>query len=115
MAGDPVVVFDNCDKPLGGDTLCSALTQEVIAARILGKSEVPRILTNALFMATGNNLEVMGDLGRRTLLCRIDTGEERPDQIEHKFSPIDEAQKDRPTLVVAGLTILRAYEAAGRP
>jgi hypothetical protein len=115
MAGDPVVVFDNCDRALGGDTLCSALTQEVIAARILGKSEVPRLLTNALFMATGNNLEVVGDLGRRTLLCRIDTGAERPDQIEHDFSPIEEARADRATLVVAGLTILRGYESAGRP
>lgn len=115
MAGDPVLVFDNCDRPLGGDTLCSALTQEVIAARILGKSEVPRVLTNAVFMATGNNLEVMGDLGRRTLLCRIDTGEERPDQIEHDFNPVEEARVGRAALVVAGLTILRAYEAAGRP
>ena len=115
MAGDPIIVFDNCDKPLGGDTLCSALTQEVIAARILGRSEVTRMLTNALFMATGNNLEVMGDLGRRTLLCRIDTGEERPDQIEHDFNPIVEARENRAELVVAGLTILRAYYAAGRP
>lgn len=115
MAGDPILVFDNCDRPLGGDTLCSALTQEVIAARVLGKSEVPRVLTNALFMATGNNIEVLGDLGRRTLLSRIDTGEERPDQIEHDFNPVEEARSDRAALVVAGLTILRAYEAAGRP
>jgi hypothetical protein len=115
MAGDPIIVFDNCELPLGGDTLCSALTQEIIASRILGKSEVPRLLTNALFMATGNNLEVMGDLGRRTLLCRIDTGEERPDQIEHDFQPVEEARENRAALVVAGLTILRAYEVAGRP
>lgn len=115
LAGDPILVFDNCDRPLGGDTLCSALTQEVIAARVLGKSEVPRVLTNALFMATGNNIEVLGDLGRRTLLSRIDTGEERPDQIEHNFNPVEEARSDRAALVVAGLTILRAYKAAGRP
>lgn len=115
MAGDPILVFDNCDRPLGGDTLCSALTQEVIAARVLGKSEVPRLLTNALFMATGNNLEVMGDLGRRTLLCRIDTGEERPDQIEHSFNPTKEARDNRALLVVASLTMLRAYLAAGCP
>jgi hypothetical protein len=57
----------------------------------------------------------MGDLGRRTLLCRIDTGQERPDQIEHDFSPVEEVRADRAALVVAGLTILRAYEAAERP
>lgn len=115
MAGDAVLVIDNCDRPLGGDTLCSMLTQEIIASRVLGKSEVKRMPTNALVMATGNNLEVVGDLGRRTLVCRIDTGAERPDQLEHGFSPTEEALRDRPTLVVAALTVLRAYVVAGRP
>lgn len=115
MAGDAVLVIDNCDRPLGGDTLCSMLTQEIIASRVLGKSEVKRMPTNALVMATGNNLEVIGDLGRRTLVCRIDTGAERPDQLEHGFSPTEEAMRDRPALVVAALTVLRAYVVAGRP
>lgn len=115
MAGDAVLVIDNCDRPLGGDTLCSMLTQEIIASRVLGKSEVKRMPTNALVMATGNNLEVVGDLGRRTLVCRIDTGAERPDQLVHGFSPTEEALRDRPALVVAALTVLRAYVVAGHP
>lgn len=115
MAGDAVLVIDNCDRPLGGDTLCSMLTQEIIASRVLGKSEVKRFPTNALVMATGNNLEVVGDLGRRTLVCRIDTGQERPDQVVHGFSPTEEALRDRPALVVAALTVLRAYVVAGYP
>lgn len=115
MAGDAVLVIDNCDRPLGGDTLCSMLTQEIIASRVLGKSEVKRMPTNALVMATGNNLDVVGDLGRRTLVCRIDTGAERPDQLVHGFSPTEEAMRDRPDLVVAALTVLRAYVVAGRP
>lgn len=115
MAGDPVLVIDNCDRPLAGDAICTALTQEFMAARILGKSELSRMPTNVLIMATGNNLEIAGDLGRRTLIVRIDTGAERPDQIEHDFDPRAEALSDRPELVVAALTILRAYLAAGRP
>lgn len=115
MAGDAVLVIDNCERPLGGDTLCSMLTQEFISARVLGKSEVKRLPTNALVMATGNNLEVIGDLGRRTLVCRIDTGQERPDQVSHGFSPVNEALLNRPALVVAALTVLRAYIAAGKP
>lgn len=115
MAGDAVLVIDNCERQLGGDTLCSMLTSEIIASRILGKSEMKQVLTNVLVMATGNNLEVVGDLGRRTLVCRIDTGAERPDQIEHSFELIDEVLADRPRLVVAALTILRAYVVAGKP
>ncbi|SMY07240.1 bifunctional DNA primase/polymerase [Flavimaricola marinus] len=115
MAGDAVLVIDNCERQLGGDTLCSMLTSEVIASRILGKSEMKQVLTNVLVMATGNNLEVVGDLGRRTLVCRIDTGAERPDQIEHSFDLIAEVLADRPRLVVAALTVLRAYVVAGKP
>lgn len=115
MAGDAVLVIDNCERPLGGDTLCSMLTSEVIASRILGKSEMKQVLTNVLVMATGNNLEVVGDLGRRTLVCRIDTGAERPDQIPHSFDLIDEALANRPRLVTAALTVLRAYVVAGKP
>lgn len=115
MAGDAVLVIDNCERPLGGDTLCSMLTQEIIASRVLGRSEVKRMPTNALVMATGNNLEVVGDLGRRTLVCRIDTGKERPDQEPHGFSPADMALQARPELVIAALTVLRAYVVAGRP
>jgi hypothetical protein len=115
MAGDAVLVIDNCERPLGGDTLSSMLTSEVIASRILGKSEMKQVLTNVLVMATGNNLEVVGDLGRRTLVCRIDTGAERPDQIPHSFDLVDEALATRPSLVTAALTVLRAYVVAGKP
>jgi hypothetical protein len=115
MAGDAVLVIDNCERPLGGDTLCSMLTSEVIASRILGKSEMKQVLTNVLVMATGNNLEVVGDLGRRTLVCRIDTGAERPDQIPHSFDLIHEVLANRPLLVTAALTVLRAYVVAGKP
>lgn len=113
MAGDAIIVIDNCDRALGGDTLCTILTQEVFRARVLGKSETPQLLTNVLVMATGNNLTIAGDLGRRTLICRIDTGEERPDQIRHTFNAQEEVLRDRPKLVAAALTILIAYVKSG--
>ncbi|WP_282027619.1 bifunctional DNA primase/polymerase [Ruegeria faecimaris] len=115
MAGDGIVVIDNCDRPISGDSLCTVLTTEEWGARILGKSEVAKTPTNALFMATGNNLEVAGDMGRRTLVCRLDPQTERPDLVEHDFDPREEAAENRTQLVAAGLTILRAYIAAGRP
>lgn len=109
MAGDAILVIDNCDRPLGGDALCTILTQEVYRARVLGKSETPELMTNVLVMATGNNLTIEGDLGRRTLICRIDTGAERPDEISHSFNAHEEVLRERPKLVAAALTILIAY------
>jgi len=115
MAGDPVIVIDNCDRPIEGDFLCSMLTQEWVQPRILGKSEVMRLPTRNLVVATGNNPEVAGDVTRWTLKCRLDAQVERPDQLQYDFDPRDEAYADRAQLVVAGLTVIRAYIAAGRP
>ncbi|WP_275788222.1 DNA-primase RepB domain-containing protein [Pararhizobium gei] len=115
MAGDPVIVIDNCDRPIEGDFLCSMLTQEWVQPRILGRSEMLRLPTRNLVVATGNNPEVAGDVTRRTLKCRLDAQVERPDQLQYDFDPRDEAYADRAKLVVAGLTVMRAYIFAGRP
>lgn len=115
MAGDQVIVIDNCDRAIEGDFLCSMLTQEMVQPRVLGKSEMRRLPTRCLVIATGNNLALSGDVTRRALLCRLDAGVERPDQRQFNFEPREEALAQRPQLVVAGLTILRAYIAAGRP
>lgn len=114
-AGDPMLVIDNCEQPIEGDFLCSMLTQEVVQGRILGKSEMVIMPTNALVMATGNNLTFAGDMTRRALICRINAGTERPDERRFDFDPRAVARANRPRLVVAGLTVLRAYVAAGRP
>ncbi len=115
MAGDQVVVIDNCRYAIEGDFLCTMLTQELVQPRVLGKSEMRRLPTRCLVMATGNNLVLSGDVTRRALICRLDAGIERPDQRQFDFDPRHEAVSDRPRLVAAGLTILRAYIAAGRP
>lgn len=115
IAGDQVIIIDNCDRPIQGDFLCSMLTQERAKPRILGKSEMRQVPTRCLVMATGNNLVLVGDITRRVLICRLDAEVERPDQRQFDFDPRQEAFEQRPELVVAGLTILRAYIAAGRP
>lgn len=115
MAGDPLIVIDNCERPIEGDFLCTMLTQEWVRARILGKSEMLRLPTRTLVIATSNNPQVAGDVTRRALKCRLDAQVERPDLLQYDFDPRDEAYAQRPELVVAGLTVIRAYIAAGRP
>ena len=114
-AGDPVILIDNCDHPVQGDFLCSMLTQQIVQTRILGKSERLILPCTALVMATGNNLTLAGDVSRRAVICRLDARIERPDERSFDFDPLAEIRAQRPALVVAGLTILRAYALAGRP
>lgn len=115
MAGDQVIVIDNCDRPIHGDFLCSMLTQERVRPRVLGKSEMRTLPTRCLVVATGNNLVLSGDVTRRALTCRLDSGVERPDQRQFDFDPRAEALAFRRILVAAGLTVLRAYISAERP
>ncbi len=115
MAGEQVIAIDNCEAPLGGEFLCAVLTQPVVRARILGRSEAPELPTNAFITATGNNLVLLGDMTRRALLCQLNPGTERPELREFESNPIRLAEQHRASLVAAGLTILRAYHVAGYP
>jgi hypothetical protein len=115
LAGETVIPIDNCEAPLGGEFLCTVLTQTVARTRILGRSEAPELPTNAMITATGNNLVLVGDLTRRAVLCRLDPQCERPELRRFEMDPLVEIKADRPMFLVAALTVLRSYWAAGRP
>ena len=115
LAGDQLIAIDNCDEPLGGQVLCQLLTQRAVRVRVLGRSEAPEMPSNALVTATGNNLVLAGDMTRRSLLCRIDPKEERPELREFAVNPVEMVRANRGGFVHAALTILRAYHVAGRP
>ena len=115
LAGDQVIAVDNCEAPLGGEFLCSLLTQQVVRPRILGRSEAPEMPAHALVTATGNNLVLVGDLTRRSVLCRLDAQQERPELRQFDTNPLDVVKADRGRYLIAALTVLRAYHIAGRP
>ncbi|WP_431285593.1 hypothetical protein ACQW02_12655 [Humitalea sp. 24SJ18S-53] len=115
LAGDQVIAIDNCESPLGGEFLCSMLTQRIVRARILGRSEAPELPSNACVTATGNNLVLVGDMTRRAVMCRLDPKHERPELRQFANSPIAEVKADRGRYLVAVLIVLRAYHVAGRP
>ncbi|HXG90536.1 MAG TPA: bifunctional DNA primase/polymerase [Vicinamibacterales bacterium] len=115
FAGDPVILIDNCERPVSGDFLCSMATSEVVQARILGLSERRVLPSTALVLLNGNNLTFAGDTSRRAVKCRLDAQVEQPDARTFDFDCHSEIRAARPELVVAGLTVLRAYVVAGRP
>ena len=116
MDGALCISLDNCTLPIEGDFLCSLLTAtDGVRARILGKSEVPKLPATTMLFATGNNLFVRGDMTRRVLRCRIDPGVERPETRHFDFDPVETAQRERGQYLAAVLTVLRAHTVAGRP
>lgn len=115
LEGDLIICYDNVDRPLGGAPICQALTQESITDRLLGASKIATAPTNALFLATGNNLVFEGDVTSRVLPCYIDPNCERPEERTFDRDLYDYIPAHRERLVPAALTILRAYHVEGRP
>jgi hypothetical protein len=111
----PVVSLDNVTSDLGGDLLCQITERPVVRVRILGKSNAPEFECRSTLFATGNNLVLVGDMTRRTLLCTLDAVLEQPEKRKFDFDPIERVLLARGTYVAAILTIVRAYFAAGTP
>lgn len=115
LAGDLVVSIDNIERPLGGADLCAILTGESYQGRVLGVSKMAKASTRVLFCATGNNMVIEGDLISRVLPCDLDAQCERPEEREFEDDFRQQLIAKRPALVRAALTVLRAYQVAGRP
>lgn len=117
MQGDAVVNLDNIERgeALSGRELSKALTQETYSGRILGSSKVVNLPSCCMWLATGNQLRISGDMTRRVIPCEIDPECERPDEREFKRDLYEWIPEHRPALVVAALTALRSYIVAGNP
>jgi putative DNA primase/helicase len=112
LAGDSGISIDNCERELKSDFLCQVLTQPKMDIRVLGLSTNIETPMNAMLFATGNNMTFSGDIIRRTLMCSMDAGVERPELRDFKTDVVEEAQDRRGELVVAALTVLRAWHVA---
>lgn len=110
----PIISIDNLSFDLKGDLLCQMCTQQTVKVRVLGKSETPDCEWKGSLFATGNNVNLSGDMTRRGLICNLDAGIERPELREWDFSPIDRVLRNRGAYIAAVLTIARAYVLGGK-
>ncbi len=107
--GLPCITIDNVEGQFEGESICSALTSPTLVGRTLGKSEMNTSYTNVLFMLTGNNLVLKGDITSRAILCTMDAGMENPGERRFDWDIRKYTQEHRGELVHAALTVMRAY------
>jgi putative DNA primase/helicase len=116
LTGAPAILLDNVEGTLGSPSLAAALTARELTDRLLGSNRLATVPMRATWFATGNGLAFRGDLGRRVIPIDLDARTEHPEdrrfQIEDLLGYV---RAERPRLVVAALTILRAFCLAGRP
>jgi hypothetical protein len=112
----PVVVWDNLTGVVRSPVLEALLTTDVWSDRYLGYSRDVAAANDRLWLATGNNATIGGDLGRRVLVVEID--HKRPDpHLRMDFRIVDLAQylhEHRGRLLASILTMARAWHVAGQ-
>lgn len=115
--GATIIVMDNVEKSLGSPALAQAVTTNVWEDRALGTNEVIRVAVRVTWLATGNNLQVRGDMARRCYYIRLDAKRPRP-WLQRKFRHPDLlawVNENRGALIAALLTLARAWVAADMP
>jgi putative DNA primase/helicase len=112
--GAPLALLDNLEHALGSDVLAAALTAPTFRARELGKTRTLEVRLPVL-AATGNNLQVKGDLARRCVPIDLDPKIEQPEGRVFEREQPAWALEHHPRLVAAALTALRGFVLAGRP
>jgi hypothetical protein len=118
IADRPIVVIDNIDRTLCSSQLAAVLTTSEWSDRILGKSEVLHLHSRAIWIATGNNIRLGGDIARRSYWIRLNSNLPRPwmrDSRDFKRELPSWAVAHRLEMVAALLTMARAWFLDNKP
>jgi hypothetical protein len=119
MSGCLYVLIDNISKPFGSAALDMALTTGTVSDRAMHTFSMVSAPWKAVTWATANNPQFKqgSDTAMRTLEIALETELDRP-EIRQGFRhhPLkDYVKQNRARLVMAALTMLRGYCAAGMP
>jgi hypothetical protein len=117
VEGEALISLDNVEGLLYSPTLASFLTADLWKARLLGTMQSPDLLQRSMVIANGNNMQLGGDIPRRTYRIRMDAGVSNPwMRTGFTFSPLLKyAKQDRGKIIAALLTMVRAWYVAGQP
>jgi hypothetical protein len=114
--GATIITIDNIKARLQAASLDSALTSHTVKERILGESRNGTYAQHATWMATGNNIQVGGDLPRRCYWIRMDARTSKPwtrGGFKHDLETWVPAHRGE--IIAALLTLARAWYDAGQP
>lgn len=109
LDGMPMVSLDNLEHDLNDVVLNQMLTQPVVGVRVLGKSGIVNCEWRGTVFATGNNVQIVGDLVRRGLTCNLNARMATPERRKFKYDPVNAILQDRGRYIAAALTVSRAY------
>src|SRR3954447_13625042 len=115
VEGDGCLFLDNIPNGTRFDSapLAAAMTNSRFKARLLGTNKQIEASTRTMAVATGNAINLAGDLASRFMSARLNTGLERPEDRSVTDYTIPDLRRwgieNRQRLVAAVHTIVRGY------
>jgi hypothetical protein len=108
MRGGPALKIDNLNGVnFTNPTLESLATDGAARIRILGKSESVQVHGRTFIIINGNGLTAAGDMIRRALQIRLDTGRDNmQSQLAYPFKPDEKARAERDQFYVLYATLI---------
>ena len=91
------------------------LTSETVTERMLGSNKMVTVSTASLIVGTGNNISAVRDMGRRVVTISLVPQTASPATLAYSGNPVAAVRKARGRYVAMALTIVGAWENAGRP
>ena len=115
--GDAVILLDNITRRLDSSALAAAITSTDYTGRQVGTSALLKLPVRNAWVATANNPTLSNEMARRTVVIRLDTELEHPEQrADFKHPRLKDWVRDHQgDLVAAGLNLVRVWVAEGRP
>lgn len=111
-----VINFDNVTTDIQPyKSLCSAITEEFMTGRILGLSKTATVGTRTLLLSSGNNVDPIKDMTRRTIVINLDPKIESPATRTFERDPLHELSKHREYYVSQALILVRSWIVSGAP
>lgn len=116
LSGTSLILLDNVTT-IRSASLAAVLTASEWQGRRLGQSEMVRAPNNAVWMATGNNVELSDEISRRVVTIRLDSKMEQPERRTGFRYPnlAGWVKEHRAKLVSACLSLIQTWIDAGRP
>ena len=97
--------------------MAALLTTYLWSDRLLGKNDNVQLPARSIWVATGNNLRVAGDMPRRCYTVRMDANSEKPwTRTGFLHADLEQyALSNRGRLLASAFTLIRSWFAAGKP
>jgi hypothetical protein len=116
-AGSSVVLIDNVIRRLDSDALCMALTANMYTDRAFRTFERIVLPVKCTWIATGNNVQLGGDMPRRCYWIRLDAKQSQPfRRTDFRHANLRTwVMEHRGELIAALLTIARYWFLQGCP